>query len=66
MASTRCPICDRPFERDTSPAVPFCSHRCRRIDLNRWLEEGYGLPYESESEPPGVDADDMGRTADDA
>jgi uncharacterized protein len=24
--------------------MPFCSERCRSIDLNRWLDESYSLP----------------------
>jgi endogenous inhibitor of DNA gyrase (YacG/DUF329 family) len=40
----RCPICKREFERESSPAVPFCSERCRTIDLGRWLGESYSLP----------------------
>lgn len=40
----RCPICEREFERGESPAVPFCSDRCRLIDLGRWLGEGYAMP----------------------
>jgi endogenous inhibitor of DNA gyrase (YacG/DUF329 family) len=39
-----CPICKREFERDASPAVPFCSERCRTIDLGRWLGEEYTMP----------------------
>jgi endogenous inhibitor of DNA gyrase (YacG/DUF329 family) len=31
--------------------MPFCSPRCRQVDLGRWLGEKYGLPYESEDEP---------------
>jgi len=31
--------------------MPFCSQRCRGIDLARWLDEKYGLPYESDDEP---------------
>ncbi|MCR4413046.1 MAG: DNA gyrase inhibitor YacG [Thermoguttaceae bacterium] len=42
----RCPICGRPFDLDNSPAPPFCSARCKLIDLGRWLDEKYGLPYE--------------------
>lgn len=37
--------------------MPFCSSRCRQIDLGRWLDEGYGLPIEPENEVP----DDDGR-----
>jgi len=49
----RCPICKREFEKDGSPALPFCSERCRTIDLGRWLGESYGLP-----DVPDPDADE--------
>ena len=26
--------------------MPFCSDRCRRIDLHRWLGEQYSVPVE--------------------
>jgi len=51
MAPLRCPICGKSFEPEASEAMPFCSLRCRQVDLNRWLGEQYGLPYESEDEP---------------
>jgi hypothetical protein len=40
----RCPNCGKEFESDQSNARPFCSDRCRTIDLGRWLDESYGLP----------------------
>ena len=40
----RCPVCNREFDSTTSPALPFCSERCRTIDLGRWLGEVYTLP----------------------
>jgi len=43
-------MCERPFDPEQSPALPFCSIRCRLADLNRWLKEDYGLPYESPEE----------------
>jgi endogenous inhibitor of DNA gyrase (YacG/DUF329 family) len=54
MPQRRCPTCDRLFDPDSSAALPFCSVRCRLADLNRWLAEGYSLPYErpEEDEPP--------------
>jgi endogenous inhibitor of DNA gyrase (YacG/DUF329 family) len=33
--------------------MPFCSHRCRQIDLGRWLDEGYSVPVEREREEAG-------------
>ena len=58
MAELRCPICDTPFESSESKALPFCSPRCRQIDLGRWLDESYGLQYEPEQQPPPEPDDD--------
>jgi endogenous inhibitor of DNA gyrase (YacG/DUF329 family) len=35
------------------PEFPFCSRRCRTIDLGRWLDEAYRLPSRAEGEPAG-------------
>ncbi|MFM8415090.1 MAG: DNA gyrase inhibitor YacG [Planctomycetota bacterium] len=51
----RCPVCSSPVDLATTPTVPFCSERCRTIDLGRWLDEAYGLP-----EKPRADEDDEG------
>lgn len=50
MPPLRCPTCDRPFEPKQTPAMPFCSHRCRLIDLEHWLDEDYGLANEPDEE----------------
>ena len=42
----RCPICEKLFEPLQSTAMPFCSERCRQIDLGRWLREVYSVPVE--------------------
>jgi len=39
-----CPVCDVVVAIDTVPTAPFCSERCRLIDLGRWLDEGYSVP----------------------
>jgi hypothetical protein len=47
MATTRCPICEaevRVNQPGDAPAFPFCSQRCRTIDLGRWLGGNYRLP----------------------
>jgi uncharacterized protein len=36
-----CPICGKPA---TESSRPFCSERCRDVDLNRWLSNGYTIP----------------------
>jgi len=40
----RCPVCDATVDLVTTPTLPFCSDRCRLLDLGRWLDESYGLP----------------------
>jgi endogenous inhibitor of DNA gyrase (YacG/DUF329 family) len=36
----RCPICRKPVDRE-NPEFPFCSDRCRLIDLGKWSSEEY-------------------------
>ena len=36
----RCPIC-RKTTKATDPDFPFCSDRCRLIDLGKWASDGY-------------------------
>ena len=36
----RCPICRKVVQSD-DPFVPFCSDRCRIIDLGNWASEKY-------------------------
>lgn len=45
MAQVRCPTCGKSFDSQDSRSMPFCSDRCRRIDLNRWLNEEVSMPY---------------------
>jgi uncharacterized protein len=46
IASTNCPICSKPIavESGEKPATfPFCSERCRQIDLLRWSKGQYRI-----------------------
>jgi hypothetical protein len=36
-----CPICGKP---SVEASRPFCSERCRDVDLNRWLSGSYVIP----------------------
>jgi len=36
-----CPICGKPASDATRP---FCSPRCRDVDLHRWLSGNYVVP----------------------
>jgi endogenous inhibitor of DNA gyrase (YacG/DUF329 family) len=37
----RCPICDRESDYFADPLGPFCSPRCKLVDLGKWLGEEY-------------------------
>lgn len=40
-AKRPCPECGKPSSREN---YPFCSPRCKDIDLNRWLAGAYVIP----------------------
>ena len=46
-----CPECGKPSTREN---YPFCSPRCKAVDLNRWLSGAYAIPGSEEepSQPP--------------
>jgi Uncharacterized protein conserved in bacteria len=55
MCPTRvkCPTCGREIEwSERSPFRPFCSERCKLIDLGAWLSEQRGIPDDA---PPVAD-----------
>ncbi len=63
----KCPTCGRPVAAPEPPAperlppaavagldefFPFCSSRCRTVDLGKWLRGEYVIP----GDPPGTPA----------
>ena len=64
-----CPICRKPVDPpDTTVPkhlrfFPFCSNRCRLIDLGAWLDADYRIPSrleDQEDEPPAKTGDEPG------
>ncbi|MCL6545037.1 MAG: DNA gyrase inhibitor YacG [Bryobacteraceae bacterium] len=55
----KCPICKKPVEFG-DPYMPFCSERCRIIDLGNWAAEKYVIstPLTPESQPETGEAED--------
>lgn len=47
-----CPGCGKPSARET---YPFCSVRCKEIDLNRWLKGAYVIPARDDEDEPDDD-----------
>ncbi len=64
MIRGRCPICGTPYQGASLaelPSFPFCSPRCRLIDLGRWADGSYTIPGAEAPSPdrPGeADADE--------
>jgi endogenous inhibitor of DNA gyrase (YacG/DUF329 family) len=53
-----CPTCGQPVEWEDNPNRPFCSERCRLIDLGRWADEEYAVADENDaSEADGLPED---------
>ncbi|MGH6635408.1 MAG: DNA gyrase inhibitor YacG [Gammaproteobacteria bacterium] len=57
LATPSCPTCGKPVTGPQQEEAPFCSKRCRLIDLGEWFAGRYRIPSE-DSTSPG-DADDM-------
>lgn len=53
----KCPICGAPTTWQDNPERPFCSERCRIIDLGKWASEDYRV------ELPMKDIDDKASDA---
>jgi len=52
----RCPICKRPVNRPAEGSsglprfFPFCSERCKLIDLGAWFDADYRIPAKPDEE----------------
>jgi uncharacterized protein len=42
----KCPTCQREIDWSQAPFRPFCSERCKLIDLGAWLTEKHTIPGE--------------------
>jgi endogenous inhibitor of DNA gyrase (YacG/DUF329 family) len=53
-AAHPCPICKRPAApRADNSAFPFCSTRCKQVELGKWLNEEYRVPTVEDDEDAG-------------
>ncbi len=51
--SKSCPICGKPAAERFRP---FCSGRCKDVDLNRWFKGAYAIPAAESAEDSGAGA----------
>jgi endogenous inhibitor of DNA gyrase (YacG/DUF329 family) len=61
--SRPCPICGKP---SAERFRPFCSGRCKDVDLNRWFKGAYAIPAAESADDSGEQerADTRERTRD--
>lgn len=45
-----CPRCDKETEMAANPFRPFCSERCKLIDLGNWVSGTYKIPEDRAEE----------------
>jgi endogenous inhibitor of DNA gyrase (YacG/DUF329 family) len=46
----KCPICKKKTTWEENPWRPFCSERCKLIDLGKWAAEEYRIEGKEEEE----------------
>jgi len=51
----KCPICGAPTDSQSGKDFPFCSDRCRELDLGNWASERYKISE------PAFDEDELER-----
>jgi endogenous inhibitor of DNA gyrase (YacG/DUF329 family) len=49
----RCPICKKEALWKDNPFRPFCSERCKLIDLGKWASEDYRIADKGEGPSDG-------------
>jgi endogenous inhibitor of DNA gyrase (YacG/DUF329 family) len=48
----RCPRCGKETDNTGNPFRPFCSERCKLVDLGNWISGLYRIPKENAAETP--------------
>lgn len=51
----KCPICKKKTTWEENPWRPFCSERCKLIDLGKWATEEYRIEGKEEAEEKNKD-----------
>ena len=51
VPNSACPICGKPAVHETRP---FCSKRCKDVDLHRWFSGAYSTPVVEDDDEDGV------------
>ena len=64
MSTAPCPVCRKTADlgpkNPKNPESPFCSPRCKLVDLGRWFDGAYVVPGESALDFEAVDLSEIG------
>ena len=60
----KCPRCGQETRLEDNPHRPFCSERCKLVDLGNWLSGSYNIPKveDDEEDQLPVPDDDLGNS----
>jgi len=50
VRKVRCPTCKKEVSWSDNPHRPFCSERCKTVDLGAWASEKYRIPGKEEDD----------------
>ncbi|MBA4117725.1 MAG: DNA gyrase inhibitor YacG [Candidatus Puniceispirillum sp.] len=53
---SQCPLCHKPTDAQFRP---FCSKRCKDVDLGRWFNESYNVPCPPEESLQGDEDEEI-------
>lgn len=56
LPHVKCPTCKKVGNWFAGPYGPFCSERCKQIDLGKWFNEEHRISVPLESEPEEAEA----------
>ena len=59
LTHVKCPSCKQEAKWEENPFRPFCSDRCRTLDLGAWMSGRYRIPEQGDDTLPddGEDED---------
>jgi endogenous inhibitor of DNA gyrase (YacG/DUF329 family) len=57
MKPVPCPTCKKALVTPADKSFPFCSERCRLLDLGNWLDGRYRVASTDERKPDDTDVD---------
>ena len=60
----KCPRCGQDTQYEGNPFRPFCSERCKLVDLGRWVSGTYRIPLDEkqdEQSPSSKQGEESGK-----